>query len=928
MKRLVSGVSLAVSTCVLGGNVLAQSQASEELEEVIVTGIRGSLQRSADIKQEAPAIVDAISAEDIGDFPDANIADSLQRITGVQISRDRGGEGRFVSIRGLGSQFNMATLNGRVLATDNAGRDFSFDVMPSEALQTVAVYKSPTASLPEGSIGGLIQMELLNPLQNPGFQLSTSVGGFYDDATEDATPRASVVVSNTFAGERIGAFLGATYYKRNWRSDTYESFTRSGEVVDANGMGELYPDTWGDCDEDDPTVPCRQFRPSSEYSRIGRGAFPGITSYQVKFGERERIGVVGGLRFEPSDTLVTSVDAFYSDFETPEYSYSYNINYYSNDGWGRFTNATYEEYPGEGETQYILNSFDLTHIPVEIGNDNNVRRAETYMVGWNTKWQTTDRLSTNFDVAYSEADRPNKATDDYYTVAGIPDANIHYDGNSRVARITCTLPDGRSCYEITNDEIGLHFMEKQGEETNDTATSVKLDFDYQVDAGALAKVKTGLFYSDREKTRNLYKSPDGNPAAGVIGTCALCGFDTTLGEAGITALVPFPNGGYGNGNPFNGGRLWPTLNGERLWDAVVAARGQEFYNANYAAVRNLRGSSEIQEEISGAYVQFDLSGERWDANVGVRYVQTDVTAKGFSQNLLQLNPIPNSTNFSAVFSDTVPVTDDNDYDNVLPSLNFTYRLADNVLVRAAASQAITRPTFSDLGVNVNWETNSLPLRLDRLGNPDLETIESDALDVSLEWYNDSGSSASFAVFYKDITNFVAVDETTELHLGQEFVVTRRINGDEAELLGVELAVQQIWENGFGVMANYTYVDNEALITVDNEQIDTQLDGVSENTFNVSGFYEAGGVSLRLSYNYRDEFVDCGVCGIGNRPRTTAESAFLDFSGSYAINDILTVYLDAFNLTEEEQHQYYFNENFTHYYEQFPRRFEFGVRAKF
>lgn len=890
-----TGASLLVSTFLVGGSAIAQTTASTgSLEEVIVTGYRGSLERAAEIKQEAGAIVDAISAEDIGQFPDANIADSLQRVTGVQISRDRGGEARFVSIRGLGSQFNMTTLNGRVLATDNAGRDFSFDVMPSEALQSVSVYKTPMASLTEGSIGGLIEMKLLNPLTKSGFNVSGSLGGLYDESSEETTPRASVVVSDTFKDETVGAFLGLMYIKRDWRADTYESYARGTETTDSNGDGNRQDDV------------------------DGRGAFPGIGSYQIKSGERERVSAVAGLKFQPTERFNTAFDFFYSDFKTPENSYSYNYNFYSNDGWGRFQNATLEPWAGNGPDRWMITSFDLTNIPIEIGNDTKARRTETYMAGWNTTWQMNDRLSGTFDIAYSEADRPNHGKE-IFTVAGYPSGNFRWSANGPVPQVQCTLADGRNCWDITNDQIGLHFMELKGESTNDTATSARLDFDYKMDAGILSTLEFGAFYSDQEKDKQVDKTPQG---------CAYCdGFVTTLGSLGINAVVPFPSGGYGESTIGTTNR-WPALEPYRLFEAAILARGQAYWDANLAPVPELRSSSNVQETISGAYVQANLAGERWDANVGVRYVNTDDTSSGHTQQLLALEPIPGSQNFRPTFSDVVPVGYDTSYDNWLPSANFTYRFADNLQLRASASQAITRPSFTNLGVDVSWEVNSPPPRLTRNGNPFLEPIESDSYDLSLEWYGSSGSSASAALFYKDITNFVTTAVVTQEIVGYEMDVTQPINGDTATIMGLELAVQQLWESGWGVQANYTYVDNDAKLTIDNEKVDTKLDGVSENTVNLSGFYEHNGISARLSYVYRDDYVDCGVCGPRLTPRTSAESAFLDFSGSYDVTDMFTIYLDVQNLTEESTHTYYMDERFTHYYEQFPRRYEAGVRVKF
>lgn len=865
-----------------------------DLDRIEVVGIRGSLERSSDRKKEEKSISDTISAEDVGKFPDANIADALQRVTGVQITRTSGGEGRFVSIRGLNSQFNLTTFNGRVLATDNAGRDFSFDVMPAEALSRVTVYKSPTASQIEGSIGGLVELSTFDPMSRPGLHFNGSFSGLYDEASSDTTPRLGFVASNTFKHNTVGVFGGLYYYKRKWRSDTFESFARSTETTDSNGD-------------------------SVRNDRVdGRGAFPGIISYQVKTGDRERLSWVGGLTWEPNDRLKSTVDAFYSRYDTPETSYSYNVNFYSNDGWGRFANATLAPWNGGGVNRYLITSFDLDNTPLEIGTDSKERKVDLYQLGWNTRFHATDKLTAVFDLAYSVADRPNSGKS-YFTVAGVNGGRYRYEATSPVPSVTCVLPDARSCLDVGNDEIGLHFMEPKGESTRDEAFSTRVDLDYTTYFGdVMAVLEGGLFYSSRQKDKQYYASPSG---------CGYCGFGDTLGEAGIDAVVPFPDGGYRAG--LVGGRnRWPALDANALFAAAIKLRGQDYFNATIAPRLQQRSSSQIEEDQYGTYLQANFSGDRWDGNVGVRYVRTDLVSKGHTQELLALVPIPNSTNYTPTFSEVRPVDVDHNYDDWLPSANFTYRFNDHLQLRAAASRAITRPTFLQLGVDVNYEINSYPPRVTRNGNPKLEAIRSDAFDLSLEWYGDEGAAASVAAFYKNIDGFITSGLFPETILGQTFQVTAPLNGDTAKLKGLEAAYQYMFPSGFGGQINYTYVDSQAEVTINGARKTTTLDGVSRNTLNLQAIYEKGPIAARLSYSYRDKYVACSVCGPVNTPATTAASGFLDFSGSYQFNDAVTAFLQIYNMTEEEEHTYAMDKRFTTFYEPYARRFELGVRVAF
>lgn len=860
------------------------------LDAVQVIGIRGSLARSSDFKRSADSITDAISAEDVGKFPDANIADALQRVTGVQISRVTGGEGQYVSVRGLNSLFNLTTFNGRVLATDNAGRDFSFDVMPSEALNRVTVYKSPTPALQDGSIGGLIELSTYDPLSRPGFHFNGSVSALYDDASSDTTPRFGFVASDTFRDNTVGVFGGIYYYKRKWRSDSFEMRSDSTEPIDINGDGVT--------DAAD-----------------GRSAFPGIYSYQVKTGDRERLSWIGGVSWKPNDRITTTVDGFYSRYKTPELNYSYNVNFYSNDGARRLRNVTAVPWNGSG---HLLTSFDVDNIPLEIGTDDKERDVDLYQIGWNTKFNATDKWTAALDLAYSVADRPNPGKD-AYTVAGVNGGTYHYEARKPLPSSTCLLPDGSNCHSVGNDGLGLHYMLQQGESTRDEAFSSRFDLDFTDYYGSLmASVKGGLFYSNRSKDKQRYASTNG---------CAYCGFTDKLGPLGVVAAVPFPGGGYQAGS-VGGYDRWVALNANALFRAAIASRGQAYFDQNIAAKLELRSSSLVEEEQYGSYLQAALKADTWDATFGVRYVRTDLTSSGHTQTLLSMTQIPGSTNYTGTYSPVAPTSVDYSYDDWLPSANFTYRFKDNLQLRAAASRTIARPTFQQLGVDVFYEISSFPPSLTYNGNPRLDPIRADSFDLSLEWYDESGASASIAAFHKKIEGFVTLGVTTEQVLDRPFRVTRPINGDTAKLTGAELAFQYMFDSGFGGVINYTYIDSTADVTLAGVRKTTTLDGVSRNTINLQAIYEKGPLEARLSYSYRDKFVECSVCGPANTPATVAASGFLDFSGSYALNDKLSLFLQAYNLTGEEKYTYSLDERYTRYYEPYSRRFEVGVRMSF
>jgi len=428
-----------------------------------------------------------------------------------------------------------------------------------------------------------------------------------------------------------------------------------------------------------------------------------------------------------------------------------------------------------------------------------------------------------------------------------------------------------------------------------------------------------VFYSSREKNRIRYESPLG---------CSYCGFNLTFGEVGINAEVPFPSGGFRGGRIGGSNNRWPAQSVDAILAAAIAHRGQDFFDERIAPALRERASSWIDEDQYGAYIQASLEGDNWEANAGVRYVRTDMTSRGYWQELLAIVPIPGSVNFEGEFSEIQPVTETNEYGKWLPSFNLTWRLTDNLQLRGAASRGIARPTFTQLGVDVGYGLGGTPATMTRSGNPKLQPVQSDALDLSLEWYGDAGAAASIAGFYKDIDGFVTQSFVEETFLGKDFQIFNPINGDSATLYGVEVAGQYLHTSGFGGQVNYTYVHSKSDVTLEGVQRTTTLEGLSKSNWNIQAIYEKGPLAARLSYSWRDEYVSCQVCGPANAPLTTAAQGYLDFNASWQMNERIQFFMQAYNLTEEETHTYALDERFTTFYEPYAKRYEVGIRVSF
>ncbi|MDG2515700.1 TonB-dependent receptor [Sphingobium yanoikuyae] len=908
-------LAFLLSSCAIAPAALAQTTSSQSpqgvseasppsedaVDDIIVTGIRRSLSTANDVKRDAPYIVDAIAAEDLGKFPDQNVAESLQRITGVAITRTVGGEGQSVSVRGLGPQFNVTTVNGRVLATSNGGRDFSFDVLPSEVISGAQVYKTTMASLEEGSIGGTVNMSTARPLARPGFHAAFSAGGLYDEISESLTPQASGFISQTFADDTIGVLIGGAYTKRNIRSDFSSSISRGQVDFDANGDGAIAGD-------------------GSE-----RFAFPNITAFGIRQTKRERIGATGALQWKPDDSLEMTLDGLYSYYSTPETTYQQNNNFTTN--LGSLHNV--------GITNGAITSFDIDNVAYEVATNPTFRKVKTWQAGYNIKWRPTDRLSLTGDAAYSQASSDQGGKNRFY-VAGIPGANIRYEAGSKIPTTVITLPSltpggpRRDASEFTPGEVSPSFAQVNGSDISDKVFQARLDGEWKFDGGVLSSLTFGAEYVSRIKDNRAFDTAN---------ACAFCGFPFSFGQTGVDVLNSFPGGSFMGGKAGDFPHVWPAVDVDKFLAAVQAAEGRlvnpstgQVYPVGYTAdqlraVFLPRNSSKIDEKSYAGYVQANFETGALSGNVGVRVIHTELTSSGATQELLSLTPIPNTSNFNAVFSDVLPVSETGKYTKALPSLNLTYKLEENLLLRAAASKSIARPNINQLGVNVNYEVNSTPPSLTEAGNAALKPIRSTNLDASIEYYPTRSSILSLGVFYKDIKGFVSPVTVTETIAGYAMQVTRPVNGDDAYILGVEGNVSYLFDNGLGFQLNGTLNKSKADYSSTLAGRVTTLEGLSKYSFNAVALYEKHGISARLAYSYRRKYVSASI-GQASDPEYTDGQGFLDGSISYDLTPNYTVYVQGQNLLKEDVFTYSVDKYRPIYYERIARRVEFGVRARF
>lgn len=945
MKHLKQlALSVSASALMFSGAAQAQNLETEEaartLDTVTVSGIRGSLERGLEIKRNADGIVDAISAEELGKFPDQNVAESLQRITGVAITRTRGGEGQFVTVRGLGEEFNAVTYNGRLLATENNGREFSFDVIASELISGAEVYKSTTASQGDGSLGGLVNIRSAKPLDSFGFKAAGSLSGIYEDLAGETGLSASGIVGNTFNNDRMGFLASFAYQDRSARTDIAEStFLIPNVQVDANGLVNGALDADGDGLND----------ATGDAIVTNNARFNGFAP-SVAFSDRERIGGTLAFQFRPDVHTDIVIDALYTNFESPGNLFGYS--YFPSAFGGSFTG-----------TNAVLNSnnqvvaHDIQAFALDLVSRQTEGRAETFALGGNVERRVNDTLTFTGDVAYSksEGNRDNFGSasgSGTFFVLGFPNnALFSFDAQGRITPnasfSALNLPTDTTQTDIadlTADDVRLHFARRDTIEVEDEILSLKGDVVY--DFGAENSLEIGADYVSREKSNTAFNN--------VATQCALCGYATPVAANSpqlIGSLFTTFNDGFLSTAPGNFPRVFPTFSVTDLEQAYADA-GQA---AALIATLDPAASSVVEEDVWGAYFQLNTAGDfgsiPFESNFGVRFALTELTSSGSAGSLASITDSilirdPNGTttsNQELNFAQGADVSISNDYFDVLPSANIALDLTDDLKLRLAASRSLSRPTLTDLSTFFSITSTNPGGEQVNSSNPNLEAIRSNNFDAALEWYGSGGTAVSASVFYKDITDFVTnrvitenitVPQTVREPDGSitdngtatiPFLVFGPQNGDDAEVYGIEIAGQYITDSGFGISGNVTFADSEAT----SAGVDSQLENISDVSANASLFYETDVIQVRAAVNYRSDYL-IGQTVEGGLDELADDFTQVDLSGSYKVTENFTVFAEGVNVFNEEviRLSEFSDSEFLESFEENGARWLFGVRASY
>ncbi|WP_235902581.1 TonB-dependent receptor [Sandarakinorhabdus oryzae] len=968
---------------------LAQAQtaaAADEgnSEEIIVTGIRASLQKSLSVKRDALGVVDAISAEDIGKFPDTNLAESLQRITGVSIDRQNG-EGSKVTVRGFGPDYNLVLLNGRQMPASGLGscceapasRSFDFANLAAESVAGVEVYKSGRATLQTGGIGSVINIKTPRPLDRLGFKGSISVKGMIDHTFEDTkvTPEISGILSKTFADDRVGILVTGVYQRRKASLTQFGAGFREGYQGFENNWGSLPVDAndWRG------NYAKTQNRPGANdiYQVVQNAGYDFIDI------DRERINGQVVLQVKPTDTLDMTVDYTFSqntiDARTNSIGVWFNHNNTSS-SWtpGPVSGANFyaEDFgPGEGKDLAITGA---------LAANRNINRS----IGGNIKWDGPGGLRVELDAHHSTAE--SKPTSPYGSNSAVGSAiygvaSQKVDFSTKMPVISVAMYPGAEIKASNIRPAGNSFRNGY---MKDTINEVSLRGGYDFESDLIKSLDFGVTYTEN-KVRSAFGVIQNDTWGGTLSAADtpdalyaitplaanLAGMDGSQSSAIIPSYFQVDTAGL------------VTLLQSRI-GICNASTVQGACLASYGTDRRIR------EETWAPYIQsthrFDIGDMRANIRLGLRYEQTRISSSA-------LAPVPTGVVWQAANemgliggnSNSSFTTLKGKYENWLPAFDFDLAPTSSIRLRASYSHTITRPDYTSMqgGITVNQPLRPNGGSTAGSGNPGLLPYKSKNIDLSAEWYYGKDSYISVGFFHKDVSNYIA-NTTTQGPLfdlpnpaqgaavqaartalggtpgyadilawlatnnpavvrfeniegvntptgiiGQAsdpkvvFTITQPGNSSQtAKLHGFEFAVQHsFWDTGFGAILNYTIVRSDTRFDNTLRYTATQfaVTGVSDSA-NAVLYYDKNGIQARVAYNWRDGFLS----GYGFDPSYIEPYGQFDVSASWEFKKGFTAFVEGINITNADRRGHMRSDKAVQFAAPGYARYTAGVRYSF
>jgi iron complex outermembrane receptor protein len=871
---------------------------AEKVEQVVVTGTRASLQQSLALKRNSAVVQDSISATELGRFPDNNVADSLSHITGVSISRTAGGEGQKVSIRGLGPDYTITTFNGRLLGTDSAGRYFAYDVLPADVISGADVVKSTQAQLIEGAIGGLVNLRSASPFDQKGQHGLLRAEADRNQMSSLNGKKLSGTYSNTFS-DQLGVLLGVVYAKRDVRTDTAGNdggWSRNPIPSDPSQFWE-FGNTWGGAI--DPNG--NGILDRNEEGLIGPGQF--------RFGsimeKKERLAVSGKIEWRPSSDVKVVFDGFKTRLDSPQVGYQ--LSFYPLYSPGRWSDMKVSN--GVVTDLTLANPDPEMRLNPEVLNKTEYRVVDTAMYGAKADWKISPTLKVAGDVYLSTSKRNSGGKDSYVVLRmNQPSVTRIQLTGAAVPDVKTTLADGRDLQSglaqglFKDSDFNTHFYSRAGDNIDDRIGGLTANAEWKVDRFNIDQLKFGLSQTNRKKKRDMINNAfnagqDHYSGDNAINVGSLGGniINQSFSPSGFLSDVSgnFPRSFLG----FDVDNYAQAL---KAYDGKPRPGGGVYSSTLSAPAWNPLESYRVTEKTTAAFVQADLAGDRWNADVGVRLVNTKTNAQAWDAKIKDI--VQNGAfNFTAVYADPSVVEQDASYTYALPSGNFSYQITDTLQLRLGAAKTMARPSVDKLApssttASISWGDFTQIYG----GNAELKPYTARQADVSLEWYYAKNSALTFAVYQKNIKNQITTLWLTGQDIGAPgghlFNVQRPINGDSAKARGMEIGLQHLFDNGFGVRAQYTRNLSSSWVN----GVERPLEGIAPATASLGLLYEKGPWSMSTTADYTDAFVTAtNVIGAGFNETANAVT-WLTAQFAYEVNKSLRISIEGNNLTDAVQ----------------------------
>lgn len=973
-----------LAACLLGGaslglTVQAQTAADNKttgeaktLDTIVVTGIRASLESALNAKRQDKGIVDVIKAEDIAKFPDTNLAESLQRVPGVVIDRDAG-EGRNITVRGLGADFTRVRINGiEALATTggtdssggaNRSRGFDFNVFAAELFNSITVRKSASADVDEGSLGATVDLQAARPFDFNKRVITGSVKARYNDLASSTDPRLAFLASDTFAGKTVGLLVSGAYSKRKLYEEGFSSVrwdngASSGGWCAPTGVtnnpSNSTATTCGPAAQGVARLPGNADSIAAYNAASSTSNFhPRLPRYGRLTHDQDRLGLTAAAQWRPNDATLLSLDVLYSKLDATrqeDFLEAISFSRSASQGGKPQTSVVNASYGANGAL--LFGQYNGVDIRAESRFDKLTTTFTQPSLTLEHEISGTLRLSAKLGRAESKFRNPIQTTttldalnvngytldfrgNDRLPVIGYPFNPAASSGNPLTLVGVPQVASGTQPTTVANTTTSEIRIRPQGANNRNDVAQVDLAWDLvpnklTLRGGANYKQYKFDTYEFRRVNQNdtIFAPPAGTNAASL--TTLLSGF------------------GKGLDLPAGTPTAWaiPDLNAiAAAYDIYCnciksgPAGGPGDFTLSSTTNGNARGNNRrVTETDTGAFAMLDfdqkLMGLPLRGNVGLRYVKTEQS----------------STGYQATAGGT-EVTVPNSYDDVLPSVNIAANITRDFIVRFGAAKVMARPQLGNLNPGGTISTTGT-LSITS-GNPTLKPFRAKTYDSSLEYYFGRNAFIGLGLFRKDIdtyiqslrTNIAFKDTGLPQSLlpsnftGEEvFQVTTPINTPGGKLTGIELNYQQpftflpSWGKNFGTVLNYTYVKSKITYLVSptsNATIVDDLLNMSPKSWNATLYYDDGKFSARVSAAKRSAFLTRVPGQNNNDVEGKNGSLNVDASISYKVNDQLDITLEGVNLTNEANDQFISRaRNSSVVYHVTGREYLIGARYKF